>query len=160
MSGRVGVGYDIHPFATDPGRALVLGGVHFQGVKGLSGHSDADVAAHAVADAMLGAAGLGDLGQHFPDDDARWRDANSIQLLTEVAELVAAKGYRLENADCTVVGERPRVAPMRQEMMERLTRAAGGPVHVKASRPERLGSLGRGEGIACVAVALLEEIEK
>lgn len=158
MSPRVGVGYDIHPFSSESGRELVLGGVRFSGERGLAGHSDADVVAHAVADAMLGAAGLGDLGTHFPEDDERWRGADSLQLLASVARTVADCGLRLGNADCTVVGERPRIAGVRETMMEKLSGAAGGPVQVKATRPERLGALGREEGIACLAVALLEEI--
>lgn len=153
----MGIGHDVHPFAPENGRELVLGGVHFPGERGLSGHSDADVVAHAVADAMLGAAGLGDLGAHFSDTDERWAGANSLDILAAVADMVEKSGYRLSNADCTVVGERPRLAPARAEMVERLSAAARGPVHVKATRPERLGALGREEGIACVAVALLEE---
>ncbi len=156
MTGRVGIGYDLHPFAAGAERDLVLGGVRFAGERGLSGHSDADVVAHAVADAMLGAAGLGDLGAHFSDQDERWAGADSLDLLSRVAGLVSGRGYHLANADCTVVGERPRIAPMRDEMMRRLTEAAGGPVHVKATRPERMGALGREEGIACMAVVLLE----
>lgn len=156
MNGRVGIGYDVHPFAAEGDRELVLGGVRFEGERGLSGHSDADVVAHAVADAMLGAAGLGDLGSHFSDQDERWAGADSLDLLSRVARLVSAEGYQLASADCTVVGERPRIAPMREEMMKRLTEVAGGPVHIKATRPERMGALGREEGIACMAVVLLE----
>ena len=152
---RVGIGFDVHPVA--PGRELVLGGVRFPGEQGLAGHSDADIVAHAVADAMLGAAGLGDLGAHFPDTDERWAGADSLALLSAVAGMLGEAGYRLANADCTVVGERPRLAAVRQEMIERLSAAAGGSVHVKATRPEHLGALGRGEGLACMAVALLEE---
>lgn len=160
MTGRVGIGYDVHPFAPPAeARELVLGGVRFADERGLAGQSDADVAAHAVADAMLGAAGLGDLGTHFPDRDERWSGADSLQLLAAVASMVRDRGYRLGNADCTVVGERPRIAPVREQMMDRLSSAAGGPVHVKATRPERLGALGREEGIACLAVALLEEVD-
>jgi 2-C-methyl-D-erythritol 2,4-cyclodiphosphate synthase len=158
MSGRVGIGYDVHPFSADAARELVLGGVRIAGERGLAGHSDADVAAHAVADAMLGAAGLGDLGTHFSDRDERWAGADSLEMLAVVATMVSDHGLHLANADCTVVGERPRIAPIREEMMERLSTAAGGPVHVKATRPERLGALGREEGIACLAVALLEEM--
>jgi 2-C-methyl-D-erythritol 2,4-cyclodiphosphate synthase len=137
---------------------LILGGVAFPGEPALSGHSDADVAAHAVADAMLGAAGLGDIGMHFSDQDERWKGANSLDLLTQVAELVQHVGFRLVNADCTVVCERPRIVGSREEMMSNLSVAAGGPVHVKATRPEALGALGRQEGIACMAVALLEQV--
>ena len=150
----------VHPFASgsERARALLLGGVRFEAEPGLKGHSDADVVAHAVADAMLGAAGLGDLGAHFPDTDPRWAGADSLVILAHVATLVAHAGLRLANADCTVVCEVPRIADAREIMMERLSAAAAGPVHVKATRPEGLGSLGRVEGIACLATALLEEI--
>jgi 2-C-methyl-D-erythritol 2,4-cyclodiphosphate synthase len=151
----VGVGYDVHQFSADESRPLVIGGVPFPGERGLSGHSDADVAAHAVADAMLGAAGQGDLGAHFPDDDERWAGANSLGLLALVADLLKEEGFMLVNADCTVVCERPRLVGSREEMMRNLSAAAGGPVHVKATRPEGLGALGRREGIACIAVAML-----
>jgi 2-C-methyl-D-erythritol 2,4-cyclodiphosphate synthase len=154
----VGVGYDVHQFSADESRVLVLGGVKFLGERGLSGHSDADAAAHAVADAMLGAASLGDLGAHFPDDDERWAGASSLDLLARVADAVRQEGFRLVNADCTVVCERPRLVGFREEMMRNLSGAAGGPVHLKATRPENLGALGRQEGIACVAVAMLEEL--
>lgn len=154
---RVGIGIDVHPISGDPERVLVLGGVRFDGSPGLEGHSDADVVAHAIADAMLGAAGLGDIGMHFPDGDEKWRGADSLYLLAEVANRVRAAGYRLVNADCTVIAERPKIVRVREDMMTKLSAAAGGPVHVKATRPERLGSLGREEGIACWAVASLEE---
>ncbi|MGO8723852.1 MAG: 2-C-methyl-D-erythritol 2,4-cyclodiphosphate synthase [Acidimicrobiales bacterium] len=157
---RVGVGFDEHPFATgaERARSLVLGGVRFETEPALRGHSDADVVAHAVADAMLGAAGLGDLGAHFPDSDERWAGADSLVILGHVAALLTKAGLRLVNADCTVVCEAPRVSASREIMIERLSAAAAGPVHVKATRPEGLGSLGRVEGIACLAVALVEEI--
>ncbi len=158
MSTRSGIGIDVHPFSSDPRRPLVLGGVHFAGEAGLEGHSDADVVAHAVCDAMLGAAGIGDIGQHFPDTDERWRGADSLVLLAEAAARVRAAGYRFVNADCTVIAERPRIVVARDEMITKLTAAAGGPVHVKATRPEKLGSLGRVEGIACWAVASVEEV--
>lgn len=158
MTARSGIGIDVHPFSDDPERRLVLGGVTFEGEKGLVGHSDADVVAHAVCDAMLGAASLGDIGMHFPDTDERWRGADSLLLLTEVARRVKAAGYRFVNADCTVIAERPRIVVAREEMITRLSAAAGGPVHVKATRPERLGALGRVEGIACWAVASIEEV--
>jgi 2-C-methyl-D-erythritol 2,4-cyclodiphosphate synthase len=153
---RVGFGFDVHPYARDD-RPLVLGGVCFEGERGLAGHSDADVVAHACADALLGAAGLGDLGSHFPDTDATWAGADSIELLTEVATRVRAAGFTPANVDCTVVLEAPKVGPRREEMQRRLASAVGAPVSVKATRPESLGSLGRGEGIACHAVALLED---
>jgi 2-C-methyl-D-erythritol 2,4-cyclodiphosphate synthase len=156
---RIGLGVDLHRFATEAvaaERPLVLGGHVFPGETPLVGHSDADVVAHAVGDGILGAAGLGDLGLHFPDSDARWRGADSLEILRQCVALVAAEGWRLVNSDCTVVCERPKLAPVREEMMERLSAAAGAPVHVKATRPEGLGSLGRVEGIACLAVVLLE----
>jgi len=156
---RIGLGVDLHRFAADataPGRPLVLGGHVFAGETPLVGHSDADVVAHAVGDGILGAAGLGDLGLHFPDTDARWRGADSLEILRQCVALAAVDGWRVVNGDCTVVCERPKLAPAREEMMERLSAAAGGPVHVKATRPEGLGSLGRVEGIACLAVVLLE----
>lgn len=160
MTIRVGVGIDVHPFASETGRLLVLGGVTFPGEPGLAGHSDADVVAHAVSDAMLGAAGLGDIGMHFPDTDEQFAGADSLVLLAEVARRVSSAGYRLVNADCTVVAERPRIAPAREEMITKLSAVAGGPVHVKATRPEGLGALGRVEGVACWAVALLDQIGK
>lgn len=152
---RVGQGYDVHPFSDDPDRPLVLGGVLFEGERGLVGHSDADVVAHAVADAVLGAAGLGDLGRHFPDTDPAWAGADSLDLLAEVVRRVAAAGWRPANADCTVVLERPRLAPRRDDMEARLAAVLTAPVSVKAARAEGLGALGRGEGIACSAVVLV-----
>lgn len=154
MTARVGMGFDVHPFAE--GRELVLGGVRFEGEQGLAGHSDADVIAHAVADALLGAAGLGDIGMHFPDTDPAWAGADSVQLLAEVARLVTAKGWTVANVDCSVVLEAPKLAPRRDEMQACLSATVGAPVTVKGKRAEGLGALGRGEGIACWAVALLE----
>lgn len=153
---RVGQGYDVHPFSADPGRSLVLAGVTFDGEPGLAGHSDADVVTHAVAEALLGAAGLGDLGQHFPDTDPMWAGADSMELLAEVVRRVADRGWRPVNADCTVVLEKPRLAPHRTRMEGHLGATLGAPVSVKATRAEGLGGLGRGEGIACWAVTLLE----
>jgi 2-C-methyl-D-erythritol 2,4-cyclodiphosphate synthase len=150
------MGFDVHPFSDDPSRRCVLGGVRFDGVRGLVGHSDADVVAHAVAEALLGAAGLGDLGEHFPDTDERWRDADSIDLLTAVAALLHDAGWQPVNVDCSVVLEAPKLAPARDEMRARLTDAIGAPVTVKARRGEGLGAIGRGEGVACFAVALVE----
>lgn len=152
---RVGQGYDVHAFSDDPNRPLVLGGVVFDGERGLSGHSDADVVAHAVADAILGAAGLGDLGRHFPDTDEVWQGADSLALLAEAVRRAAEAGWRPANADCTVVLERPRLAPRRADMEARLAAAVGAPVSVKAARAEGLGALGRAEGIACSAVVLV-----
>lgn len=152
---RVGIGFDVHPFSEDARRVLVLGGVRFDGERGLQGHSDADVIAHAVTDALLGAAGLGDIGEHFPDTDPRWAGADSIALLRHAASLVAGEGWALADVDTAVVLDSPKLASRRSEMQSALTDAAGGPVRVKAKRPEGLGALGRGEGIACWAVALL-----
>jgi 2-C-methyl-D-erythritol 2,4-cyclodiphosphate synthase len=155
VSFRVGQGFDIHPFSADPERRLVLAGVVLPG-PGLAGHSDADAVAHAVADALLGAAGLGDIGTWFPDTDPAWAGADSMELLRRVADEVAGR-YRIGNVDVTVLAEVPRLAPHRQEMEERLEAALSAPVNVKAKRGEGLGALGRGEGVACLAVALLAE---
>ena len=156
MTGRVGIGFDVHPFADDPSRVLVLGGVTFENERGLAGHSDADVVAHAIADALLGAAGLGDIGEHFPDSDPQWQGANSLSLLEAVVAMVRTGGWSIGNVDCAVVLEAPKLAPRRQAMQERVSAVVGGPVAVKAKRAEGLGAIGRGEGIACWAVALLE----
>jgi 2-C-methyl-D-erythritol 2,4-cyclodiphosphate synthase len=153
---RVGMGFDVHPFSDDPDRPMVLGGVRFPG-RGLAGHSDADVIAHACADAMLGAAGLGDIGSHFPDTDPELAGADSLGLLRAVAAEVRAAGWRVANVDCSVVCDEPKLGPSRDEVQARLSEAAGGPVTVKGKRPEGLGALGRGEGVACWAVALLEQ---
>ncbi len=134
---------------------MVLGGVAFPG-PGLVGHSDADVIAHACADALLGAAGLGDIGSHFPDTDVRFGGADSIELLRAVGDEVHAAGWAVANVDCAVVCDEPKIGPHRDAMQRRLSDAAGGPVTVKGKRPEGLGALGRGEGVACWAVALLE----
>jgi 2-C-methyl-D-erythritol 2,4-cyclodiphosphate synthase len=152
---RVGQGFDVHPFSDDPTRPLVLGGVVVEGAPGLSGHSDADAIAHACADALLGAAGLGDLGQHFPDTDPAWRGADSLELLGEVTARLRAAGWVVGNVDCTVLCERPPLADHRPAMEARLGEAVGAPVSVKATRGEGLGAIGRGEGIACLAVALV-----
>jgi 2-C-methyl-D-erythritol 2,4-cyclodiphosphate synthase len=152
---RIGQGVDVHAFSDDPGRPLVLGGVEVPEGRGLAGHSDADALAHALADALLGAAGLGDLGRHFPDTDPAWAGADSMALLAEVAAMVGREGLEVANADCTVVAEAPRLAPHTSEMAARLSAAVGGPVSVKATGAEGLGTIGRGEGVACLAVALL-----
>jgi 2-C-methyl-D-erythritol 2,4-cyclodiphosphate synthase len=157
MTARVGMGFDVHPFSDDPGRRLILGGVVLEGEAALAGHSDGDVIAHAVTDALLGASGLGDLGEHFPDTDERWRGADSIDLLTASVALVREAGWAVANVDCAVVLEAPRLKPHRQRMMERLSEVVGAPVSVKAKRAEGLGALGRREGIACWAVALLDD---
>ena len=150
------MGFDVHPFSDDPGRRLVLGGVTFPGERGLAGHSDADVVAHAVADALLGAAGLGDLGSRFPDTDPAWADADSLDLLGRVVAALRAEGWAPANVDCAVVLEAPRLAPHVAAMTERLTAAVGAPVTLKPRRAEGLGALGRAEGVACWAVALVE----
>jgi 2-C-methyl-D-erythritol 2,4-cyclodiphosphate synthase len=152
---RVGQGFDVHRFSDDPARQLVMGGCDFDGVPGLEGHSDADVIAHACADALLGAAGLGDIGMHFPDTDPRWEGVDSIALLRQVATMLSADGWRVSNVDCAVICEQPKLAPRRQEMERNLSSAAGGPVSVKGNRAEQLGALGRGEGVACFASALV-----
>ncbi|MGH9276229.1 MAG: 2-C-methyl-D-erythritol 2,4-cyclodiphosphate synthase, partial [Acidimicrobiales bacterium] len=125
---RVGQGFDVHPFSDDPDRPLVLGGVTFAGERGLAGHSDADVIAHAVTDALLGAAGLGDIGEHFPDTDATYAGADSVDLLRRAAADVRAAGWALGNVDCTVVLDAPKLAPHRDELQARLTDAVGAPV--------------------------------
>lgn len=152
---RVGLGFDVHPFSDDPGRPLVLGGVRLDGERGLAGHSDADVVAHAVADALLGAGGLADLGSHFPDSDAAWAGADSMQLLSAAVAAVAAEGWEPQNVDCAVVLEAPRLAPHVGGMQEALSGAVGAAVSVKPKRAEGLGALGRAEGVACWAVALV-----
>ena len=151
MAQRVGIGYDSHRFAE--GRELVLGGVSVPHSQGLEGHSDADVVAHAIADAVLGAAGLGDIGTHFPPTDERWLGADSIELLRTVVGMVPG---RLVNADATLICEEPRLGEYRLEMERNLSEAAGAPVSVKATSNEGMGWIGRGEGIACLAVASLE----
>ena len=153
---RIGQGYDVHPFSDDPARRLVMAGVEFPEARGLAGHSDGDVLAHAVTDALLGAAGLGDIGQHFPDDDPQFAGADSMGLLASAVADVRAAGWAPQNVDCTVVLETPKLAPHRAEMQQRLSAVVGAPVTVKGKRAEGLGSLGRSEGIACFAVALLE----
>jgi 2-C-methyl-D-erythritol 2,4-cyclodiphosphate synthase len=150
---RIGQGFDIHPFTDDPGRPLLLGGVVLPG-PGLAGHSDADVVAHAVADALLGAADLGDIGTRFPDTDPAFAGADSMELLAQVALEVKAT-FEIGNVDVTVILEAPKVAPYRDRIQSRLVEAVGAPVSVKAKRGEGLGAIGRKEGVACLAVALL-----
>jgi len=156
MATRVGTGFDVHPLVVDPGRRLVLGGVVVEAERALAGHSDADVVCHAVADALLGAAGLGDLGQLFPDTDPAWRNADSSMLLAEVVRLLTEQGWAVANVDCSVVLDAPRLAPHKPAMEAHLGEVVGAPVSVKPKRAEGLGALGRGEGIACWAVALIE----
>ncbi len=146
---RTGIGIDSHAFA--PGRRLLLGGVEIPHDAGLAGHSDADVLAHAIADALLGAAGLGDIGQHFPDTDAAWKDADSMALLRHVVGLVGA----VEHVDATVMMERPKLAPHREAIRDSLAAVLGCTVNVKATTGEGMGFVGRGEGVAALAVATL-----
>ncbi len=156
---RVGTGYDSHRF--DPGRPLILGGVHFPGSPGLSGFSDGDAVAHAVIDALLGAASLGDIGAHFPPGVEEWRGADSLMLLERVAAMVADAGWRVVNVDVTVVCERPRIGPRATEMRARLASCAGiepASVSVKGKSNEGMGWIGRGEGMAVHAVALLAPV--
>jgi 2-C-methyl-D-erythritol 2,4-cyclodiphosphate synthase len=148
---RVGNGFDIHRAGSDRHRPLVLGGCVFPGLPGLVGHSDGDAIAHAVADALLGAAGLGDLGELFPDTDPALAGADSIELLRQVATNVADAGWTVGNADCSVVCEWPKLAPMRERMQQRLSEAIGAPVAVKGRRAEGLGAIGRGEGLVVFA---------
>jgi 2-C-methyl-D-erythritol 2,4-cyclodiphosphate synthase len=148
---RVGIGYDSHRF--EEGRRLVLGGVEFETDRGLAGHSDADALTHAVIDALLGAAGLGDLGSHFPDDDERWRDADSLDLLRVVLGEIRGN---VVNVDATVLCEVPRLAERRAEMERNLSDVLGAPASVKATTNEGMGWVGRGEGIACLAVAVID----
>lgn len=152
---RVGMGFDSHRFSDDAGRRLVLGGVVLAGERGLHGHSDADVVAHAVADALLGPAGLPDLGAMFPAGDERWAGADSMALLAQVASAVGDRGWGVANVDCTVVLEAPRIGEHCAAMAAGLGKVVGAPVGVRAKSPEGLGALGRAEGIACWAVALL-----
>ncbi len=154
---RVGIGYDSHRFAA--GRKLILGGVEIPHPQGLAGHSDADAVAHALTDALLGAAGLGDLGRMFPDTDPRWQNADSLSLLTEAYGKVVDAGHAFVQADITVIAERPKIAPYVDRMRENLAgalRAAPTQVSVKAKTNEGMGFVGRGEGIAVIAVAVLE----
>ena len=156
---RVGLGYDSHRLVE--GRRLILGGVEIEHERGLEGHSDADALAHAITDALLGAAGLEDIGAHFPDTEERWRDADSLALLSAAVGLLAERGLAPVNVDATVVIERPKLATHRAAMRERLAGALGlesGAVSVKATRGEGMGFVGREEGVAVLAVALVELI--
>lgn len=155
---RVGHGYDVHRLVED--RKLILGGVEIHYEKGLLGHSDADVLTHAVMDALLGAAALGDIGKHFPDTDERYRGADSIKLMEHVVRFLDEKGYYVENIDCTIIAQRPKLASYIPQMKECLAKTAGidaDCVNVKATTEEKLGFTGEGLGIACHAVALIEK---
>ena len=157
---RVGIGYDVHAF--EPGRTLMLGGIKIPGSWGLRGHSDADALLHAVGDALLGAAGLGDLGEHFSDTDPRWKDVPSAVLIAEIMRMLGARKLRVGHVDTTVVAERPKLAPHRIAMAERIASLVGvDPQHVnvKATTHEGLGALGRAEGIAAMAVVSLVEAD-
>ena len=155
MSFRVGIGVDAHKL--ERGVPLILGGVRFELDRGLAGHSDGDVLAHALVDALLGAAGLGDIGSLFPSDDEQYRGADSIELLREAYGRVQEAGWELVNADCVLIGQEPKIAPHREEMRRRLSDAVGGgEVNVRATTTDHLGFTGRGEGLAAHAVALLQ----
>ena len=157
MSLRIGTGYDVHRLVA--GRPLVLGGVTIPFALGLEGHSDADVLCHAIGDALLGALAEGDLGRHFPPGDPRWKDASSLDLLARIRALLEAKGARIVNVDAMVVAEAPKLAPKRAEMLANIARVLAiepSQVSVKATTNEQLGALGRREGIAAMAVALIE----
>ena len=154
---RIGIGVDAHAFSEDV--MLVVGGIEIPGEAGLAGHSDGDVVAHALVDAVLGAAALGDIGSFFPSDQAEWEGASSLLFLERAMTAVREAGFELVNADCVLIGERPRIAPMRAEMEQRLAGALGvdtGRVTVRATTTDGLGFTGRGEGLAAQAVALLE----
>lgn len=155
---RIGHGYDVHRLVE--GRPLILGGVNIPYEKGLLGHSDADVLLHAVSDALLGAAGLGDIGKHFPDTDPQYKGAYSLQLLRIVVSRVKEKGYRISNIDVTMIAQKPKLRPHIEAMEQNIAAAAGIPadrVNVKATTEEQLGFTGTGEGMRCHAVCLLEE---
>ncbi len=157
MSLRVGIGYDVHRIAA--GRPLVLGGVAFESDWGLEGHSDADVLCHAIGDAVLGAAGLGDLGTHFPPGDPRWKDASSLEILGAIRELVERRGARIVNVDAMLIAEAPRLKPHRIEMTHRIASwlgVADDQVSLKATTNELLGFVGRREGLAAMATALVD----
>lgn len=156
---RIGHGYDVHRLVE--GRDLILGGVKIDFEKGLLGHSDADVLLHAVSDALLGAAGLGDIGRHFPDTDPKYKGADSLVLLASVGEKIKAAGYRVGNVDVTMIAQRPKLAPHIAQMQENIAKALDvdpSRINVKATTEEKLGFTGSGEGMACHAVCLLEEL--
>ena len=156
MNVRMGIGYDVHRLVT--GRKLILGGVTFEGDRGLEGHSDADVLCHAIGDALLGALAMGDLGTHFPPSDEKWKDASSIELLKMIRAMLEGRGAQVVNVDASVVCEEPKLAPKRDEMVMNVAQAlkvGADQVSIKATTNEKLGFAGRGEGIAAMAVAVV-----
>ena len=154
---RIGQGIDVHRFSDDPSRALLIGLVEIPGAPGLAGHSDADVATHALCDALLGAANRGDLGRHFPDTDASIAGVSSKSLLEQTLKLVSDAGYRCISGDITIIAERPKLASFMPSMSEALSAVVGTVISVKATTTEGLGAIGRAEGIAASAVVLIEE---
>ncbi len=157
---RVGIGYDVHPF--EEGIPLILGGVNIEHPLGLRGHSDADVICHSITDALLGAANIGDIGEHFPDTDERYKGISSLELLTESTVLLKENGWEVVNVDVSVVAEEPKINPYKKEMRDNISNAMDcnvDSVSVKATTNEKLGTIGRGEGIAAFSVAMLKEIE-
>ena len=153
---RIGQGFDVHPFSEDSDRPLIIGGEILPG-PGLDGHSDADLLAHATADALLGAAGLGDIGQRFPDTDSSFSNANSMKLLKNVAEALKEDGWEICNVDCNVILEVPKLAPYKNNIQDRMSEILNAPVTVKGRRSEGLGFIGKGEGAACLVVALISK---
>ena len=156
---RVGIGYDIHPF--EDGTPLILGGVNIPHPLGLKGHSDADVVSHAVADALLGAASLGDIGEHFPDTDDKNKNISSLKILKDIFSLISDSGWQLENIDVSIITEEPKIVPYKEQMAENIYEALScnfTNISIKATTNERLGALGRGEGIAAMVVAPLRSV--
>ena len=151
---RIGSGLDIHKLSEDPDRRFIVGGVEIQSSNGPIGHSDGDPLCHAIADALLGASGQGDIGDHFVDTDPQWKNADSVELLRKVVLMVGELGFRIVNIDTTIVLQHPKVKRFRPQMQERLCQVVGAPVSVKAKSPEVVGSLGRGEGVVAFATAL------
>lgn len=154
---RVGIGYDIHRLVT--GRSLILGGVSITYEKGLQGHSDADVLIHAICDALLGAAGLGDIGIHFPDNDPQYKDISSLKLLSQTCRLLTDNGYRIVNLDATILAEAPKMAPHRQKMQTVLAdtmNISAADINIKATTTEGLGAIGKGEGIGALCIAMID----
>ncbi|NNN20909.1 MAG: 2-C-methyl-D-erythritol 2,4-cyclodiphosphate synthase [Acidimicrobiales bacterium] len=157
MNIRVGLGLDIHPFDDSPNRPLILGGTVIPGSLGLSGHSDGDILSHAITDAILGAAGLGDIGEWFPDTDPKWKNANSLLMLESIVDEVSTRGFTVGQVDVVIALESPKIAPFKREIISNLEKVIKSQVSIKATRPEGLGALGRLEGMAVWAVVLLEK---